>query len=81
MLFKNVMMRVRFYMKISDIMTSNVITLSSDDTIGKALNIMYNKRINQVPVIDKYRKYQGMVFAKDFFNVNAMTSSKLKNSV
>ena len=42
---------------------------------------MYNKRINQVPVIDKYRKYQGMVFAKDFFNVNAMTSSKLKNSV
>ena len=42
---------------------------------------MYNNRINQVPVIDKYRKYQGMVFAKDFFNVNAMTSSKLKNSV
>ena len=42
---------------------------------------MYNKRINQVPVIDKFRKYQGMVFAKDFFNVNAMTSSKLKNSV
>ena len=36
MLFKNVMMRARFYMKISDIMTSNVITLSSDDTIGKA---------------------------------------------
>ena len=68
-------------MKISDIIPNNVITLSSDDTIGKALNIMANKRINQIPVIDRYRKYQGMIFAKDFFNVNEMTSSKLKNFV
>jgi CBS domain-containing protein len=68
-------------MRISDIMTNNVFTLSSDDTIGKALNIMYKHRINQIPVIDRYRKYQGMVFAKHFFNVNEMTSSKLKNFV
>jgi CBS-domain-containing membrane protein len=53
-------------MRISDIMTNNVFTLSLDDTIGKALNIMYKHRINQIPVIDRYRKYQGMVFAKDF---------------
>jgi CBS domain-containing protein len=51
------------------------------DTIGKALNIMSNKRINQIPIIDRYRKYQGMVFAKDFLNVNITTSSKLKNFV
>jgi CBS domain-containing protein len=68
-------------MKISDIMTSNVFTLLSDDTIGKALNIMSNKRINQIPIIDRYGKYQGMVFAKDFLNVNVTTSSKLKNFV
>jgi predicted transcriptional regulator len=42
-------------MKVSDIMTSNVFTLLSDDTIGKALNIMSNKRINQIPIIDRYR--------------------------
>ena len=68
-------------MKVSDIMTSNVLTLLSDDTIGKALNIMSNKRINQIPIIDRYRKYLGMVFAKDFLNVNITTSSKLKNFV
>ena len=39
---------------------------------------MYEKRINQIPIIDKYEKYQGMVFAKHFLNVNANTSSKLK---
>jgi CBS domain-containing protein len=68
-------------MKVSDIMTSNVFTLLSDDTIGKALNIMSNKRINQIPIIDRYRKYQGMVFAKDFLNVNITTSTKLSNFV
>jgi CBS domain-containing protein len=68
-------------MKISEIMTNDVITLSQDDTMAKALSIMYKKRINQIPIIDKYEKYHGMVFAKDFLNVSAATSSKLKNFV
>ena len=41
-------------MKTSEIMTDDIIALTSDDTTGKALNIMYEKRINQIPVIDKY---------------------------
>jgi CBS-domain-containing membrane protein len=61
-------------MKISEIMTNDVITLSHDDTMAKALSIMYEKRINQIPIIDKYEKYHGMVFAKDFLNVSAPTS-------
>jgi CBS domain-containing protein/ribosome-associated translation inhibitor RaiA len=68
-------------MKISEIMTDDVITLTSDDTMAKALSIMYEKKINQIPIIDKYQKYQGMVFAKDFLNVSANSSSKLKNYV
>jgi predicted transcriptional regulator len=70
-----------FLMKISEIMTNDIITLTSDDTMAKALNIMYEKRINQIPIIDKNKKYQGMVFAKDFFNVNATPSSKLNNYI
>ena len=68
-------------MRVSDIMTNNVFTLLSDDTISEALNIMHNNRINQIPILDKYKNYQGMVFAKDFLNVNTMSSSKLKNFV
>src|SRR5262249_50373824 len=33
------------------------------------------------PIIDKYEKYQGMVFAKNFLNASAARSSKLKNLV
>ena len=68
-------------MKISEIMTDDPITLSSDYTMAKALSIMYEKRINQIPIIDKYEKYQGMVFAKDFLNISATASSKLNNYV
>jgi len=68
-------------MKVSEVMINDVFTLSRDDTMAKALSIMYEKRINQIPVIDKYEKYEGMVFAKDFLNASAATSSKLKNFV
>jgi CBS-domain-containing membrane protein len=68
-------------MKISDIMTGDVLTLSPDDTIAKALNLMYKYRINQIPILDKYGNYQGMVFAKNFLNVNMMSTAKLKNFV
>ncbi|MGI0051441.1 MAG: CBS domain-containing protein, partial [Nitrososphaeraceae archaeon] len=40
-------------MRVSDIMTNNVFTLLSDDTISEALNIMHNNRINQIPILDK----------------------------
>jgi CBS domain-containing protein len=56
-------------------MTDDVFTLSSDDTMAKALSVMYEKRINQVPIIDKYEKYQGMVFAKDFLNADSIKRS------
>ncbi len=68
-------------MKVSDIMTNNVFTLSSDNTIAEALNHMHNKLINQIPILDKYQNYQGMVYAKDFLNANMMSSSKLNNFV
>jgi CBS domain-containing protein len=68
-------------MRASDIMTNNVFTLSSDDTIAEALHIMHNRMINQIPILDKYKNYQGMVFAKDILNANIMSSSKLKNFI
>ena len=33
-------------MKVLEIMTKDVMTLSSDDTMSKALNIMYTNKIN-----------------------------------
>jgi CBS domain-containing protein len=68
-------------MKVSEIMTKDVLTLSPDDTMSKALNIMYTNKINQLPILNEHKKYQGMVFAKDFLNINTIPSSKMKNFV
>jgi CBS domain-containing protein/ribosome-associated translation inhibitor RaiA len=67
-------------MKISDIMVDKVLSLSLEDTAAKALNMMYENNINQLPVTDNDGgKYVGMIFAKEFLNLNATPSSKLKN--
>jgi CBS domain-containing protein len=68
-------------MIISDIMVEKVLTLSLDDTAAKAQSIMHENNINQLPVVDNEGKYKGMIFAKEFLNLNTMPSSKLKNFI
>jgi predicted transcriptional regulator len=53
-------------MKISEVMTDDVFTLSPDDTMAKALSIMYEKRINQIPIIDKYENAEEWYLLKIF---------------
>jgi CBS domain-containing protein/ribosome-associated translation inhibitor RaiA len=66
-------------MKVSEINVDKVFMLTSEDSVAKALNIMYENNINQIPIIDDDRKYIGMIYAKQFLGVNATPSSKLKS--
>jgi CBS domain-containing protein len=68
-------------MKISEIMVTDVFTLSAEDTVAKAFNLMVDRSINQVPVVDESGKYVGMLFAKQLINSTAQPSSKLKGYV
>lgn len=68
-------------MNISEIMVDKVFALSLEDTAAKALSVMHENNINQLPVIDNDGKYVGMIFAKEFLNLNTTPSSKLKNLV
>jgi CBS domain-containing protein/ribosome-associated translation inhibitor RaiA len=69
-------------MKASDIVTDNLVSLSIDDTVAKAINVMYQNKMNQIPIINSDTgKYAGMIFAKEFLNTNAMPDSKLKSFV
>lgn len=68
-------------MKISEIMVDKVFSLSSEDAAAKALNMMHEHNINQLPVTDNDGRYVGMIFAKEFLNLNTMPSSKLKHLV
>src|SRR5919112_382683 len=68
-------------MKVSEIMISKIISLNLEDTVAKALNVMYENNINQVPIVDEKENYCGMIFAKDFLMVNAVPAAKLKTFI
>lgn len=66
-------------MNASEIMVDKVIALNSEETVAKALKMMHENDINQIPIVDDNRKYLGMVYAKEFLGVNAVPASKLKS--
>jgi CBS domain-containing protein len=68
-------------MKVSEIMVTDVFTLGSEDTVAKALNLMADRSINQIPAVDENGKYLGMIFAKHLINSTAQPSSKLKSYI
>jgi CBS domain-containing protein/ribosome-associated translation inhibitor RaiA len=68
-------------MKVSEIMVTDVVTLSLEDTVARALNLMADKSINQVPTVDENGKYLGMIFAKRLINSTAQPSSKLRSYI
>jgi CBS domain-containing protein/ribosome-associated translation inhibitor RaiA len=68
-------------MKVSEIMVSDIVTLSQEDSVAKALNLMANRSFNQIPIVDENGKYLGMIFAKQIINSTAQSSSKLKGYI
>src|SRR5919108_1281477 len=68
-------------MKVSEIMVTDLVTLSSEDAVAKALNFMADRSINQIPTVDENGKYLGMIFAKQLINSTAQPSSKLKSYI
>jgi CBS domain-containing protein len=53
-------------MRVSDVMTRNVVSIRSDDTILKAARLMLQNRISGLPVVDAEGGLVGMVTEGDF---------------
>ena len=69
-------------MKVSEIMvSSNIASLASEDTVAKAYSLMIDRSIHQVPVAEDGGMYVGMVFAKRLMASSAQTTSKLKSFI
>lgn len=68
-------------MKVSEIMVTDVASLTAEDTVAKALSLMVDRSIHQVPVVDAGGVYSGMIFAKQFLASSAQPASKLKSFV
>lgn len=68
-------------MKVSEIMVTDVASLTAEDTVAKALSLMVDRSIHQVPVVDEDGAYSGMIFAKQFLASSAQPASKLRGFV
>lgn len=54
-------------MKISEIMTKDVISVNQETPISEIAEIISTKRIHAVPVVDKENKVLGIITETDFF--------------
>ncbi len=52
-----------------DIMSKNIITIGPDETIYDAVNLLYNKRVSGLPVVDKDNKLIGLITENDVLNL------------
>lgn len=58
-------------MKVSEFMTKNVISLSTDKTVQDAAEIMIAKNISVIPVVDSNSKLVGIITESDFIAKDA----------
>ena len=59
-------------MKVSDVMTREVLSIGSDDRLRRAATIMREHRVGGLPVVDG-NKVIGMITESDFLNIAAET--------
>jgi len=56
-------------LKLSDIMTSNPLTVHTDDSIKTAATIMHENKIGALPVVDNDDRIEGILTESDIFRV------------
>jgi CBS domain-containing protein len=56
-------------LKIEEIMTRNLITISANATIGQAAEMMLEHKVSGLPVVDMERKLVGIITESDIFRM------------
>ena len=59
-----------FERKIVDVMTRNIVTAKHGITIDEAREILHNKRIEKLPLIDEEKHVKGLITSKDITKMN-----------
>ena len=66
---------------VKEIMVKNVITISPEDTIIKAIYLMYKNHISGIPVLDSRGEISGILTESDIFRVMAELSGMSEGGV
>lgn len=64
-------------MYVKDIMSSPVITLSSDTPFQKALKLMKERKIRRIPVLNQQQKLIGIVSERDLLQASPSSATSL----
>ena len=62
--FEDEMRAIAAY-KVEDLMSKDIVTVNENDTFDYVANIMINKSINRVPVVDKENFLKGIICRYD----------------
>ena len=65
----------------ANLIQKDIPSLSIDDSVSRAINLMDIHSIKQVPVFDLNNKYYGMLYYKDLINTHYQPSSKIQHLV
>lgn len=64
-------------MNVSDVMIKDVISIEPEETVSKAISLMLDNRVHQLPVVAK-NSYKGMVYAKNLIEANVFPKTKVQ---
>lgn len=64
-------------MKVSELMTSDVITLGPDDHLGMAERLMKDSRIRHLPVVDDDFRLVGLITQRDLYKASLSSLHKM----
>ncbi len=56
-------------MKVSELMTRDVMTIPPDMNVREAAKVLFDKQISGLPVVDENRKVVGMITEKEIINM------------
>ena len=58
-----------YQLRVSDVLSKNVVTVSADDTLQTALELMAENRVTALPVIDGQGRCTGILSASDIVDI------------
>lgn len=58
-------------MKIKDFMTTNIVSINESDTVINAANLMIEKKMSVLPVVDDHQQLVGIITETDFTGADA----------
>lgn len=67
--------------RVNDIMSTPLITVSADETVGCAAHMMVKHKVRRLPVIDETTKVIGIVTVRDLLTVSSAVNDLLEDLI